>query len=52
MLADRLALGISLPFCLGIAMREKLFLAGFLGFSLKQSLFQRMMVCQIGFVLL
>jgi len=33
-------------------MGEGLFFAGFLGFSLKRGVFQRTMVCHIGFVLL
>jgi hypothetical protein len=37
---------------LGITMREGLFLAVFLGFSLKQSAFQRTLAFRIGFVLL
>jgi hypothetical protein len=52
MLTEGSTLGISLPFCLGIIMCEGLFFAGFLYFSLKQSAFQRTMVCHIGFVLL
>jgi hypothetical protein len=52
MLAERLALGITLPFFLGTTMCRGLSLAVFSVFSLEQSAFQRTMVCNIGFVLL
>ena len=52
MLAERLALGITLLFFLGTTMCRGLFFAVFSGFSLEQSTFQRTMVCRIVFVLL
>jgi hypothetical protein len=52
MLAERLALGIPFLFFFGTTNREKLFFAVFSVFSLKQSAFQRTMVCHTGFVLL
>jgi hypothetical protein len=52
MLAEGSRSKVSLPFCLGITMHEGLFLADFMVFSLKQVVFQRIMVCHIAFVLL
>jgi hypothetical protein len=52
MLAERLALGITLLFFLGTTMCRGLFLAVFSVFSLEQSAFQRTVVCHIVSVLL
>jgi hypothetical protein len=52
MLAEGSTLGISLPVFFGITMREGLFFAVFLDFSLKQSAFQRTVALHIVFVLL
>jgi hypothetical protein len=52
MLTEGSRSGSSLLFFLGTTMSEKLFLAVFLYFNLKQSPFQRTLVCHIGFVLL
>jgi hypothetical protein len=51
MLAERLALGITLPFFLGTTMCRGLFFAVSFVFSLEQSAFQRTMIFHIGFVL-